>query len=124
MDTVKERVSKKSYAAGFEELLIYIDGLLPRSEIIGQALRQEAPVYPSLEIRDLVANALIHKEFLMNGAGPPVEIFEDRIKVANPGAPLVSTDCFVDTPPRSRNEELASLMRLSPIKIPQMLRTH
>jgi predicted HTH transcriptional regulator len=40
-----------------------------------------------------------------------VEIFEDRIEITNPGMPLVDTDRFVDTPPRSRNETLASLMR-------------
>jgi ATP-dependent DNA helicase RecG len=40
-----------------------------------------------------------------------VEIFGDRIEITNPGAPLVDTQRFVDTPPRSRNEALASLMR-------------
>jgi predicted HTH transcriptional regulator len=40
-----------------------------------------------------------------------VEIFENRIEVTNPGAPLVDLRRFVDTPPKSRNERLASLMR-------------
>jgi len=40
-----------------------------------------------------------------------VEIFDDRIEITNPGEPLVDTQRFVDTPPRSRNEALASLMR-------------
>jgi ATP-dependent DNA helicase RecG len=34
-----------------------------------------------------------------------------RIELTNPGEPLVATDRFVDAPPRSRNEALASLMR-------------
>ena len=38
-------------------------------------------------------------------------IFEDRIEITNPGEPLVSIDRFVDTPPKSRNENLASLLR-------------
>src|SRR5437667_2372712 len=33
------------------------------------------------------------------------------IEITNPGAPLVDTQRLVDTPPRSRNEALASLMR-------------
>jgi len=49
--------------------------------------------------------------FFVTGAGPMVEIFDDRIEIANPGEPLVDTDRFVDTPPKSRNEALASLMR-------------
>lgn len=40
-----------------------------------------------------------------------IEIFSDRIEITNPGEPLVDTDRFVDTPPKSRNEVLASLMR-------------
>ena len=40
-----------------------------------------------------------------------VEIFDDRIEIANPGDPLVDTLRFVDTPPKSRNETLAALMR-------------
>jgi len=62
-------------------------------------------------VRELVANALIHQDFFVTGAGPMVEIFNDRIEITNPGAPLVDTQRFVDTPPKSRNEALASLMR-------------
>ena len=40
-----------------------------------------------------------------------VEIVENRIEVTNPGEPIVDTQRFVDTPPKSRNETLASLMR-------------
>ncbi|WP_074307856.1 ATP-binding protein [Singulisphaera sp. GP187] len=40
-----------------------------------------------------------------------VEIFADRLEISNPGEPLVDTLRFIDTPPRSRNEDLAALMR-------------
>lgn len=68
-------------------------------------------MFPELAVRELVANALIHQDLFVSGAGPTVEIFDDRIEITNPGAPLVDTQRFVDTPPRSRNEALASLMR-------------
>jgi predicted HTH transcriptional regulator len=68
-------------------------------------------MYPELAVRELVANALIHQDFFVTGAGPMVEIFSDRIEVTNPGEPLVDTRRFVDTPPKSRNDVLASLMR-------------
>lgn len=69
------------------------------------------PMFPELAVRELVANALIHQDFFVTGAGPMVEIFADRIEITNPGEPLVETLRFVDTPPKSRNEGLASLMR-------------
>jgi predicted HTH transcriptional regulator len=109
--TLKEQEGGKGYACGFEGLIGFINGLLPSNEIIGQALRTSVPMFPELAVRELVANALIHQDFFITGAGPMVEIFHDRIEITNPGEPLVDTDRFVDTPPRSRNEALASLMR-------------
>ena len=107
----KEQVGGKGYGSGFEGLIGYVNGLLPTNEVIGQALRKDVPMYPELAVRELVANALIHQDFFITGAGPMVEIFADRIEITNPGVPLVDTERFVDTPPRSRNEGLASLMR-------------
>ena len=111
IETLKEQNGSKGYGAGFEGLISYINGLLPSNEVIRQALRQDTPMYPELAVRELVANALIHQDFLITGTGPMIEIFEDRIELTNPGEPLVKTERFVDSPPRSRNEALASLMR-------------
>lgn len=47
----------------------------------------------------------------ITGAGPLIELFKDRLEITNPGQPLVKPDRFLDSPPRSRNEALASLMR-------------
>jgi predicted HTH transcriptional regulator len=110
-ETRKEQEGSKGYACGFEGLIGYINGLLPANEVMGQALRKTVPMYPELAVRELVANALIHQDFLLSGSGPMVEIFDDRIEVTSPGKPLVDTQRFIDTPPRSRNEALASLMR-------------
>jgi predicted HTH transcriptional regulator len=110
-ETLKEQEGAKGYACGFEGLVGYIHGLLPAIEVIEQALRRNVPMFPELAVRELVANALIHQDFFVTGTGPMVEIFDDRIEITNPGEPLVDTQRFVDTPPRSRNEALASLMR-------------
>lgn len=111
IETLKEQVGAKGFANGFEGLIGYINGLLPSNEIIEQALRKTVPMFPELAVRELVANALIHQDLFVTGAGPMVEIFDDRIEITNPGEPLVDTQRFLDTPPKSRNEVLASLMR-------------
>lgn len=102
---------QKGYAVGFEGLVEYINGLLPKNEHIGSALRKTHALFPELAIRELVANALIHQDMTVTGAGPQIELFSDRIEISNPGAPLVKPDRMIDLPPRSRNEALASLMR-------------
>lgn len=111
LKTIREQVGKKGYASGFEGLIEFINTLVPKNEVIGKALRKEVPMYPELAIRELAANALIHQNFSVTGAGPMIEIFSDRMEVTNPGLPLVTTERFLDTPPRSRNELLASFMR-------------
>lgn len=111
VETVKEQIGAKGYACAFEGMISFVNGLLPSNEVIEQALRKTVPRFPELAVRELVANALIHQDFFATGVGPMVEIFDDRVEITNPGAPLVDTERFVDTPPKSRNESLASLMR-------------
>ena len=62
-------------------------------------------------MRESVANALLHQDFSVTGAGPMVEIFDGRIEITNLGEPLVDTQRFLDSPPASRNEALTSLVR-------------
>ena len=107
----KEQIGGKGYANGFEGLISYINNLLPNNEVLGQALRRVVPMYPEIAVRELVANAIIHQNFFMQGTSPLIEIFTDRLEITNPGAPLIDQARFVDHPPVSRNEKLASFLR-------------
>ena len=107
----KEKIGHKGYAAGFEGLIAYINGLLPENEIMGKALRKTVSMYPELSVREVVANAIVHQDFSMTGTSVMIEIFDDRIEISNPGNPLIEIDRFVDHPPISRNEAIASFLR-------------
>ena len=109
--SANEKVGKRGYAIGFESLISHLKVLLPNNETIGAALREEVPIYPEIAIRELIANALIHQDFTMKGTGPIIEVFKDRMEITNPGKSLVDTEKFLNYPPRSRNEILASFMR-------------
>lgn len=111
VETIRELDGNKGYAIGFENLIDYLKTLLPANEEIGKAFRKEVAMYPDLAIRELIANALIHQDFSMTGTGPMIELFESRLEITNPGIPLVDTERFLDSPPQSRNEALASFMR-------------
>ena len=111
VNTKKEQVGVKGYASGFASLIESIVNSLPTNEVVEQALRRTLPMYPELAIRELVANALVHQDFAVTGAGPMIEQFDDRLEISNPGVPLLDPARFVDAPPRSRNEKLASQMR-------------
>ena len=111
VEAIKEQDGKKGYASGFEGLIQYIMDQLPTNEVIENALRHQVKVYPEKAIREFVANAIIHQDMAITGVSVMIEIFTDRIEITNPGAPLVDTNRFIDTPPKSRNEIMASLMR-------------
>ncbi|MEQ8850503.1 MAG: ATP-binding protein [Phycisphaerales bacterium] len=107
----RQQTGNRGYATGFEGLIRYISDQLPETVEIGPALRKSTPTLPEVAIRELVANALIHQDLSVTGAGPMIEIFASRIELTNPGEPLVPIQRFADMPPRSRNERTASLMR-------------
>ena len=111
--TKLEQEGTKGYAISFQGLMQFIMSLLPQSEVIEQALRKKRTVYPEIALREIVANALIHQDFSITGAGPLIEIYDDRIEVSNPGALLPSKrlDRLIGTQPESRNEQLARAFR-------------
>lgn len=111
IELLKEYTGQKGYAVGFEGLMEFLKALLPSKEVISGAMRSTKESYPEIALRETIANALIHQDFSISGTGPVVEVYADRIEICNPGAPLVDIERIIDTPPKSRNEKLASMMR-------------
>ena len=61
-----------------------LEALIPSQEPIPGVLREKRAAYPLLAVREAVANALIHQDLSVSGAGPTVELFSDRIEITNP----------------------------------------
>ena len=111
IETERELAEPRGYALALNAVVRQLMALLPTREVLDGAFQRPQPDYPDAAVRELVANALIHQDFAVTGAGPMVEVFQGRIEITNPGEPLVPTDRFLDSPPRSRNDALAGLMR-------------
>lgn len=101
----------EGYAVSMVKAMDILDAELPSNEIIRDVVRKDVTMYPRIAIREFLANALIHQNFWISGAGPMVEIFLRRMEITNPGNLLVSIDRLIDCAPRSRNESLARMMR-------------
>lgn len=102
---------KRGYCLSFQSMLEYIMARIPHREVMSHGVRKTHYDIPMVAVREFVANALIHQDLTESGSGPRVEIFKGKIKITNPGEPLVPTDRFIDAPPKSRNEGLAGFMR-------------
>ena len=101
----------QGYAICFENVVRYVNALLPSNEDVNAVRLSTTSKFPLPSVREAIANSLIHQDLYITGASTVVEIFDNRIEVTNPGAPLVDVLRIIDNPPKSRNEKLASLMR-------------
>ncbi len=109
-ELLSEQIGGMGYVVGFEGLVDYIVKQTSVEEI--GVVRKMIPAYPKIAIREFVANALIHQDFAIEGMQVVVEIFNNRISITNPGAPLHDVNRLLDLPPQSRNEHLAQSMFL------------
>jgi ATP-dependent DNA helicase RecG len=62
---------------------------------IESLVRQDIPEYPKRVLREAIANALMHRDWFIDGANVSVEIYADRVDVSSPGGL-----------PRGQSEEL------------------
>jgi ATP-dependent DNA helicase RecG len=106
---VKEVPIVSGYALAFENVIATIVEMTTKEDI--GTLRMKRLEFPVRAIREIVANSLIHQDMTVTETTPMIEVFTDRIEVRNPGESLVDTARFIDSPPKSRNDAIASLMR-------------
>lgn len=110
LKTRDEIAGHRGYAVGFEGLVNFVHAAAPQNHFIEEVMREEVKMFPKQALRELIANALIHQEFLATGTSVMIEMYNDRVEISNPGIPLISTERFIDEY-RSRNEQLADIMR-------------
>lgn len=108
--TRNDKIYNKGYAVGFEELVNFVHSSAPQNRFIEEVVREEVKMFPKQALRELIANALVHQDFLLTGTSVMIEMYNDRIEISNPGIPPIKVERFIDEY-RSRNEQLADLMR-------------
>ena len=109
VNAIKEVPIPAGYALSFEWLVDTVVEMMSREDI--GTLRLKRALVPRPAIREAIANAMIHQDMLVTTSVPMIEVFPDRVEIRNPGAPLIEPSRFINAPPQSRNEDIASLMR-------------
>lgn len=69
-------------------------------------------MFPRKAVREMIGNMLIQQDFTTHGNGPILEVFDTKIEASNPGSLLVEVNRIIDTAPHSRNENIASFLRI------------
>ena len=63
-------------------------------------------------IREMFGNVIINQDLTSHGSGPIMEVFDTRVESSNPGNLLVDVNRIIDTARHSRNESMASFLRI------------
>ncbi|ABL65724.1 ATP-binding protein [Chlorobium phaeobacteroides] len=88
--TVKLHVlDRKDFAGGIvadiEESLRFIERNTRTAYRIEKLQREEIPQYPVAALREALTNAVMHRDWFIEGGNVFVEIYDDRIEVSSPG---------------------------------------
>jgi len=110
LQTRDDKTGNRGYAVSFERLVDFVHSAAPQNRFIEEVVREEVKMFPKQALRELIANALVHQDFLATGASVMIEMYSDRIEISNPGIPPIKVERFIDEY-RSRNEQLADIMR-------------
>lgn len=111
-NAIREQVFTKGYAIQFDDITDYIMTLIPQEEEINGGRRQEHIMFPRKAVREMLGNVIIHQDLTAHGSGPMMEVFDTRVESSNPGNLLVEVNRIIDTAPHSRNENMASFLRI------------
>jgi ATP-dependent DNA helicase RecG len=110
LQTRDDTTDNRGYAVGFDKLVDFVHSAAPQNRFIEEVVREEVKMFPKQALRELIANALVHQDFLVTGTSVMIEMYSDRIEISNPGIPSIKVERFIDEY-RSRNEQLADIMR-------------
>ncbi|MFC1713758.1 RNA-binding domain-containing protein [Candidatus Poribacteria bacterium] len=65
------------------------------------ARRQDVPIYPFAALRELIVNAMVHREYADIGSRVIIKWFSDRMEIENPGAfmePINENNIYTSSP--------------------------
>jgi len=82
-------LDRKDFAGGIvadiEDSLRFIERNTRTAYRIEGLRREDVPEYPMKALREAITNAVIHRDWFMEGANVFVEIYTDRIEISSPG---------------------------------------
>lgn len=82
-------LDRKDFAGGIvsdiEDSLRFVERNTRTAYRIEKLQREELPEYPVAALREAITNAVMHRDWFIDGANVFVEIYDDRIEVTSPG---------------------------------------
>lgn len=111
-DILDDKTFDMGYALALPKAERHVMSLIPAEEYVDGAFRRIRYAFPQRAVRELMSNTVIHQDLSDATSGPLVSLYENRMEFLNPGASLIPTDRVLNAQPKTRNGDLAGLLRL------------
>ena len=99
----------EDFVSNFNNAVIFVLRNLRTEYVIKKVEREEKPEIPEEVLRELIINAMIHRDYFSEGR-VLIEIFSDRVEISNPGDSLSKKEDFGKTS-LSRNPLLVDMVQ-------------
>lgn len=99
----------KQFAQAFE----YIKSKLPKEAVVNKetGLREERYILPEEALREALANAVAHRDYLVQSSCVNVDLYSDRIELSNPGESLIAIEDLEKASSKARNPSLIEFLK-------------
>lgn len=96
----------------YKDSLQFILSKLPVEGVVGPGgVRQDYLKVPEEAIREILANAVAHRDYSSFGSRIQIDIYSDRIEFSNPGRSLVPLSMLEQAHPQTRNPLLMNFLK-------------
>ncbi|MDO4781008.1 MAG: ATP-binding protein [Candidatus Saccharibacteria bacterium] len=104
---------RQQFEAAFAYLMGYIKKDWPVGGAVNKAtgLREDVYVLPEEAFREALANAIAHRDYLLDGSCVNINLFSDRVEMTNPGESLVAIEDLEKTDSKARNPILMEYLK-------------
>lgn len=100
-------------AKQFTQAFEYIKAKLPKEATLNKetGLREDQYILPEEALREALANAVAHRDYLVQSSCVNVDLYVDRIELSNPGESLIAIENLEKASSKARNPSLIEFLK-------------
>lgn len=112
-ETIDSKTINEPICLQPELAIEFIERTINKSSKIGRVYREERWEYPMLAVRELVINAVIHRDYSLQGKDIKIAIFDDMLEITSPGTipPSIDLNNLLSGQSEIRNKTLGPIFK-------------
>ncbi|KUO61372.1 hypothetical protein APF79_11965 [bacterium BRH_c32] len=83
--TLDSKTIDESICSQPDLAVAFVERTIKKGSKIGRVYREERWEYPMLAVREIIINAVIHRDYSLKGKDIKIAIFEDMLEITSPG---------------------------------------